>query len=323
MDTALLPPRLKAGLAGVVLMTAACVAGPWLLPTLPGTDPARSALLPPGSRVEVAVLADGRTLVAATMERRDGLLVAGGGPAPRVEVPSDTVVRRSRHTFWLGSDRYGRDLLVELLEGGRISLAVAATALGLAVFLGVGVGLLAGSGSRWLDAVLMRTVDALMAFPILFLLILAVAVFRPSPPLLVAVLGATSWMGLARLVRGQVLSLRTRPFVVASVAAGSPWHRIWRLHYLPHLTGPVAQDAALRMGDLVLAEATLSYLGLGIPPSIPTWGSLVAQGHKVLLDGWWLATFPGLAITGLVICLALVGDGLHQLVREGSISPAR
>ncbi len=314
MGPAGLPARLRAGLAGVGLLAAACLAGPWLLPVLPGTDPARSALLPPGTRVEVAVLDDGRVLAAPHMEVRDGTLAAGRD-GRRIEVPVSRVTRRLTHTFWLGSDRFGRDLLRELLEGGRISLAVAATALALALLLGVGVGILAGSGSRWLDAVLMRTVDALMAFPVLFLLILAVAVFRPSPPLLVAVLGATSWMGLARLVRGQVLSLRTRPFVVASVAAGSPWYRTWRLHYLPHLTGQVAQDAALRMGDLVLAEATLSYLGLGIPPSTPTWGSLVAQGHKVLIDGWWLATFPGLAITALVVCLALVGDGLQQRAR--------
>jgi peptide/nickel transport system permease protein len=281
-----------------------CGAGPAVLPRLPGTDPTHAALLAPGTRARVLTLTGGRTLVIPEGSRE--AMVRGG----------TRVVSSRRVTFWLGTDRYGRDLLRELLEGGRISLAIAASSLLLALLLGLGTGIAAGSSSPLVDGMLMRLVDALLAFPVLFLMILVVAVFRPSVPMLVAVLGATSWMGLARLVRGQILSLRSMPFVLAARAAGSPWHRIWRLHYLPHLTGPVAQDAALRMGDLVLAEATLSYLGLGVPPSIPTWGSLVAQGHKAMLDGWWLATFPGLAIALLVIALALIGDGLHELVRR-------
>jgi peptide/nickel transport system permease protein len=160
--------------------------------------------------------------------------------------------------------------------------------------------------------VLMRFVDAVLAFPVLFLLILVAALVRPGPLLLVAVLGLTSWMGLARLVRGQVLSLRTRTFVLAARAAGCRTSRIWRTHYLPNLAGPLSQDTALRLGDLVLAEATLSYLGLGIPPSTPSWGAMVAQGHRVMVDGWWLATFPGIAIALLVIALALIGDGIQE-----------
>jgi peptide/nickel transport system permease protein len=119
-------------------------------------------------------------------------------------------------------------------------------------------------------------------------------------------------MSLARLVRGQVLSLRSRPFVLAARASGSTPHRIAALHYLPNLVGPVSQDTALRIGDLVIAEATLSYLGLGVPATIVTWGSMVADGHRVMLDGWWLAAFPGLAIAWLVIGLALIGDGLQE-----------
>lgn len=299
-----LPGRLVAGLVLAGTMILLCGAGPAVLPRLPGTDPTHAALLAPGTRARVLTLTGGRTLVIPEGSRE--AMVRGG----------TRVVSSRRVTFWLGTDRYGRDLLRELLEGGRISLAIAASSLLLALLLGLGTGIAAGSSSPLVDGMLMRLVDALLAFPVLFLMILVVAVFRPSVPMLVAVLGATSWMGLARLVRGQILSLRSMPFVLAARAAGSPWHRIWRLHYLPHLTGPVAQDAALRMGDLVLAEATLSYLGLGVPPSIPTWGSLVAQGHKAMLDGWWLATFPGLAIALLVIALALIGDGLHELVRR-------
>ncbi len=301
------PGRLRVGLTLLVLLVALCAAGPLVLPRLPGTDPAHAALLPPGTRVSVTTWSDGRVLLQPQP--------APPAAATSIE-PGARIVSTGHFTFWLGSDRYGRDLLRELLEGGRISLLIAASSLLLALILGLGTGIVAGTSGRLLDTLLMRLVDALLAFPVLFLMILVVAVFRPSVTMLVAVLGATSWMTLARLVRGQVLSLRSRPFVLASRAAGSRWHQIWRLHYLPHLTGPVAQDAALRMGDLVLAEATLSYLGLGVPPSIPTWGSLVAQGHKVLVDGWWLATFPGVAIAILVIALALIGDGIHENVRR-------
>ncbi len=306
-----MPGRLTAGLALLTVMVLLCGLGPLVLPRLPGTDPAHAALLPPGTRVEVLMLDDGRVLL-----RPQTTAPGTGSSFSQSAGDGATIVSTGRFTFWLGSDRYGRDLLRELLEGGRISLLIAASSLLLALILGVGAGIVAGSSGRVFDGILMRLIDALLAFPVLFLMILVVAVFRPSVPMLVAVLGATSWMTLARLVRGQILSLRSMPFVVASRAAGSRWHQIWRLHYLPHLTGTVAQDAALRMGDLVLAEATLSYLGLGVPPSIPTWGSLVAQGHKVLVDGWWLATFPGLAIATLVIALALVGDGIHEHVRR-------
>jgi peptide/nickel transport system permease protein len=124
-------------------------------------------------------------------------------------------------------------------------------------------------------------------------------------------------MGLARLVRGQVLSLRNRSFIQAARVAGTPGYRIWTLHYLPNLRGPLAQDTALRMGDLVLAEATLSFLGLGIPANLPSWGSMIADGQRVMLEGWWLSVFPGLAIAALVVFLALIGDGLQEL-GEGS-----
>jgi peptide/nickel transport system permease protein len=163
-----------------------------------------------------------------------------------------------------------------------------------------------------MDAVLMRTVDAMLAFPLLLLLILVAALFRPGPLMLVAVLGLTSWMGLARLVRGQVLSLKKRPFIDAARVSGTSGLRIWTLHYLPNLRAPLAQDSALRMGDLVLAEATLSFLGLGLPATIPSWGALVAEGQRVMVDGWWLSVFPGLAITVLVVGLALIGDGLQE-----------
>jgi peptide/nickel transport system permease protein len=181
-----------------------------------------------------------------------------------------------------------------------------------ALVIGLTVGLAAATGGSVVDAILMRSVDALLAIPLLLLMILLSALFRPGPVLLVVVLGFSSWMGLARLVRGQVLSLRSRTFIQAARVAGTRPTRIWTLHYLPNIKAPVAQDTALRMGDLVLAEATLSFLGLGIPPNLPSWGGMVAEGQRVMLNGWWLSVFPGLAITLLVVSLALIGDGLQR-----------
>jgi len=256
-------------------------------------------------------LEDGRTVMSANITRVDDrYLVGGRGEATEIEM--DRVTGKRRLTLWLGSDRFGRNLLPRLLRGGRISIAIAAFGVLISLIIGLGVGLSAATGGRLADTILMRLVDALLAFPMLLLLVLLSALFRPGPVVLVAVLGLTSWMGLARLVRGQVLTLQSRTFVQAARVAGTREHRIWFLHYIPNLKAPLAQDTALQMGNLVLAEATLSFLGLGIPATMPSWGAMVAEGQRVMLDGWWLSLFPGLAISALVIFLALIGDGIQE-----------
>ena len=301
------PKRLLWGVAVLGVLVLACGFGPFLLADTGDGDPSHAALLPPLSRVTILELTDGRTLMSSDVTTGGGVCRVQG-PRSSSSIPADEITSQTGARLWLGSDRFGRDVLRRLLEGGRISLAVAAIGVTIALF----VGLAAATGGWVADAVLMRTVDGLLAFPILLLLILLSALFRPGPAVLIAVLGLSSWMGLARLVRGQVLSLRTRTFIQAAKVAGTRWPRIWTLHYLPNLKAPVAQDTALQMGNLVLAEATLSFLGLGIPATLPSWGGMVAEGQRVMLDGWWLSVFPGLAITALVISLALIGDGLQQ-----------
>jgi peptide/nickel transport system permease protein len=294
-----------------VLLVSVCMLGPTLMPEPPPADPARASLLPPGSLVTVVELDDGRTLVSPTVVDDHGTLVVSGRHRT-LRVDTGRLASTSSHRFWLGSDRFGRDVLAQLMAGGRISVSIAALAALVALGVGTTVGFAAATGGRLVDGVLMRLVDGLMAFPVLFLLILVATLFRPGPLVLVALLGMTSWMGLSRLVRGQVLSLRTRDFVLAARAAGSPPLRTWRAHYLPNLAGPLSQDTALRLGDLVLAEATLSYLGLGLAAQLPTWGGMVAEGHRFMIEGWWISTFAGLAIASLVISLALVGDGIQE-----------
>jgi peptide/nickel transport system permease protein len=262
--------------------------------------------------VTILTFDDGTAVVAPDVRIGDeGGIASGAGRSSSFE-PSRVVDRR-RYRYWLGSDRFGRDVLRDLMTGGRISIGIAAFSLVIALAVGSFVGLAAATGGPVVDSLLMRLVDSLLAFPLLFLMILVSALVRPDPALVVLLLGFTAWMGVARLVRGQVLSLRTRPFVAAAATSGSPWHRIVSWHYAPNLAGPVSQDAALRMGDLVLAEATLSFLGLGVSPSVATWGSMVAQGTRFMPDAWWLVVLPGLAIATLVIGLALIGDGLQQI----------
>jgi len=306
------PRRLAVGATGLGILVLFCLVVPVILTPVGDGDPVNAQLLPPGTRVTVLELNDGRTLVSPSVEQRpDGYLIRS--PRRTTTVSTAEVASQRKARFWLGSDRFGRDILPRLAVGGRLSLAIAGLGVAVALLVGLGVGLAAAAGGRVTDAMLMRLVDALLAFPLLLLLILVSALFRPGPALLIAVLGLTSWMGLARLVRGQVLSLSTRTFIQAARVAGTRELRIWTLHYLPNIKAPLAQDTALRMGNLVLAEATLSFLGLGIPPSLPSWGAMIADGQRVMLDGWWLALFPGLAITLLVISLALIGDGIQQL----------
>jgi peptide/nickel transport system permease protein len=309
--------RLPWGVAGLGVLVLACCLGPFLLADTGDGDPVHASLLPPLSSVTIIELTDGRILMSPEITSEGGLFKVHGSRSTS-SIPSTEIVAETSARLWLGSDRFGRDVLRRLLEGGRISLAVAALGVTIALVVGLFVGLAAATGGWLADAVLMRTVDALLAFPVLLLLVLLSALFRPGPVVLIAVLGLSSWMGLARLVRGQVLSLRTRSFIQAARVAGTRWPRMWTLHYLPNLKAPVAQDTALQMGNLVLAEATLSFLGLGIPATLPSWGGMVAEGQRVMLDGWWLSVFPGLAITALVISLALIGDGLQKSGRASA-----
>ena len=306
------PYRFIVGVLGLTAIFTAAFFGPLLLGPQPWSDPVHASLAPPASRITILTLSDGRSFASHDARLENSRWIVDGGFSV-LELPTTYVVSIDHARAWLGTDRYGRDLLRLMLTGGRISLAIAGLGGLLALFVGSAVGILAATTTTWIDGALMRGVDAMLAFPTLLLLILAASVLQPGPATIVILLGLTSWMGLARLVRGQVQSIRERPFVLAARVSGTPWHRLWRWHFLPEIRGPVAQDVALRLGDLVLAEATLSYLGLGLPPTTPTWGMLVSDGHHVMLDAWWLATIPGLAIAALVTCFALIGDGFQEM----------
>lgn len=215
------------------------------------------------------------------------------------------------HPF--GTDFWSRDLFSRVLYGARVSLVVAALTVVLSLTVGTGLGLTAGLSGGATDAVLMRFVDAGLAIPRVFLLLTIIALWdRVGVSGLVVVLGLTSWFDTARLVRAEVLSLKVRPFVTATRALGFDGPRIALRHVLPNAMAPVVVSATLGMGQIVLIEAALSYLGVGVPPPRPSWGAMIADGQQWMSQAWWIATFPGLAVVLTVVAFSLLSDGMRD-----------
>jgi peptide/nickel transport system permease protein len=212
----------------------------------------------------------------------------------------------------MGTDQLGRDILSRALYASRVSLSIAVVAMIVSSVVGVAVGLAAGYYGGWVDAVLMRITDFVLALPIFFLLLAVLALFGSSVPLLTLVLGLTAWPGAARVVRGEVLSLMGRDFMLAARAAGAGDLRLMARHLAPNVVAVVVVSATLRIAFAILAEAGLSFLGIGVQPPTASWGNMVAGGRQVLDVAPWVSLFPGLFVFFAVASFNLFGDGIRD-----------
>jgi ABC-type dipeptide/oligopeptide/nickel transport system permease subunit len=223
-------------------------------------------------------------------------------------------VRAPSATHWFGTDIQGRDVWARLIYGARVSLAAGIISQGIALALGIVLGLLAGYYGKWIDEIIMRLADVTLAFPTLLLLIAMVAALQPSMLVVFATIGLVGWAGMARLVRGQVLVVRQLEYVQAIRSLGGGDARILLRHILPSVIAPVVIAATLGVAGAIMAESALSFLGLGVQPPTPSWGSMIADGRDLyqLRRAPWTSLFPGLAIGAAVLGFNLLGDALRD-----------
>jgi peptide/nickel transport system permease protein len=232
--------------------------------------------------------------------------------------PYDQITSGMRNTppsadHWMGTDRQGRDVFSRLIKGGQVSLAAGFMAVVIVMLIGVSLGAVAGFFGGWVDHVVMRSTDILLAIPLILLLITAASLFRPSLRTTVIVIGVSSWPGTARLVRGQFLALKGQEFVTAARAMGANPNRIMIQHLFPNTLAIIIVQATIWLSYAIILEASLSYLGLGVQIPTPSWGNMLQDGQRELLFGaWWLTLFPGLAIFLTVLSFNLLGDGLRD-----------
>jgi ABC-type dipeptide/oligopeptide/nickel transport system permease subunit len=270
-------------------------------------DPAQRARLLRDNRARIGLVIVALIILAAIFAP----LVVRYDP---VAIDLARMLERPSGEHWMGTDIQGRDVWARLIYGARISLAVGIISQGIALTLGVALGLLAGYYGRWVDELVMRLADVTLAFPTLLLLIAMVAALQPSMFVVFATIGFVGWAGMARLVRGQVLVVRQLEYVQAIRALGAGDVRIMLQHVLPNVIAPVVIAATLGVAGAIMAEAALSFLGLGIQPPTPSWGSMIADGRDLdqLRNAPWTSVFPGLAIGASVLGFNLLGDALRD-----------
>ncbi|HVS15335.1 MAG TPA: ABC transporter permease [Thermoanaerobaculia bacterium] len=314
-------PRLPGGralsrvaLGWIVLLTVTALGAGVLSPFDPHAqvDSPSSAGRPPLTRLWTIETTDRyRVLVVDRVSRADERVIAERR-GEEIELATSEVRSVARRSHWLGTDQLGRDLLSRLIHGARTSLLVGVLSAALSLALGVLVGATAALGGRWVDLVLMRLVDGVLAFPALLLVLSFALLFDPGVWSLIALIGFTGSLSLARLTRAELLVLQGQPFVEAVRSLGGGPLRLFFVHLLPNAASPLLVATSLAVADAILMEATVSFLGLGVGSSLPSWGRVIWEGSADLARLWWVSTFPGL----LIVATALAFNSLADRVRD-------
>ena len=228
------------------------------------------------------------------------------------EINVKVILMPPSSAHWFGTDTLGRDIFSRMLYGARISLAVGFVAVGISLLIGLFLGALAGYYGGRVDSSIMRITDMVLCFPTFFLILAVIAFLEPSIWNIMIIIGLTSWMGIARLVRAELLSLRHREFVLAAHSLGVPATRMILRYLLPNAMGPILVSAVLGIAGAVLIESGLSFLGLGVQPPTPSWGNILIEGKDNIAIAWWVSMFPGVAILITVLGYNLLGEGLRD-----------
>ncbi|HCP10285.1 MAG TPA: peptide ABC transporter permease [Thermodesulfobacterium commune] len=235
-------------------------------------------------------------------------------PYDPLEINVDNILQPPSLDHPLGTDLLGRDVLSRMIYASRISLEVSLVAVGLSLMIGVVLGAIAGYFGGLIDLIICRFIDIMLCFPTIFLVLAMVAYLEPSIVTIMVVIGATSWMGLARLVRAEILSLKERDFVLIAKTYGASSLRILFKHLIPNALPPILVSASLGLGQAILIESALSFLGIGVQPPIPSWGNMLIDGKETLEVAWWLSFYPGMAILITVLAFTILGETLQEIL---------
>ena len=237
----------------------------------------------------------------------------------RVRLLPPVPIEGSNPEHPLGTDSVGRDIAARLIYGARISLMVGFIAVVISGVIGVALGLITGYFGGWIDDVIMRLADIQLAFPFILLMLAVLAVVGPGLWNVILVLGVTGWVAYSRVVRGSVMSLREKEFIEAARAIGVTNSRIIVKHLIPNIIGPVVVIASFSVSRTIIAEASLSFLGLGVEAETATWGKMLSEGRLYISDAWWLTTLPGICLALTVLCVNVFGDWLRDMVDPKSV----